>query len=143
MASDSSKELRVAVVARLKAVAAVTALVPASKIKSKINASKITKPYIHVVGAISDDSFDTKTTDGMMGNFEVHCYSKTLANDTNMSSVESIRAAIVDALKVDALSIASPQTLTVFTYQGGAKFEEPDGETYHAVARFRFLTCKE
>jgi hypothetical protein len=143
MASDSSSELRTAVVARLQAVTAVTDLVPATKILSVVRQDKVTKPYIHVEGVVTDEGFDTKTTDGFQGIFEVSCYSKTLANDTGMASVESIRKQVVAALNASTVSVASPQTLTVFHYTSGAKFEEPDGETYHAVARFRFMTCEE
>jgi len=143
MAADSSYALRVAVLAHLKATSAVTDLVPAARIVSVARANTITKPFIEVVGVATSKGFDTKTTDGFEGIFEVHVYSKMLANSDSAAgaSVEAIAAAVIDALTAGTINDAA-HPVTVFTYETGAKFEEPDGETYHSVSRFRFITCK-
>lgn len=138
MASDSSYALRVAVLARLLATSDVTDRVTAARIKSVIRATKTARPFIEVVGVVDADSWDTKTTDGLAGTFEVHVISKQLA--AGAGSCEAIMAAILDALD-DAPLAPVGHAVTVFRLSGRSVFEEPDGESYHGVLRFAFMTC--
>lgn len=140
MASDSSKALRIAVLARLKAESAVTDLVPAARIVSVARATKVQKPYIKVVGVSDARAMDTKTSVGLQGRFEIHAFAKTLANSTGSSSAEDILAAIIAALNDNTVA-PDGHALVVFVLDYRTIFEDGDGETYHGVVRFRFMTC--
>ena len=142
MASDSSYALRVAVIEKLRNTAAVTDLVPAARIKSVARGASINKPFIEVVGVVTSANFDTKSTDGFQGVFEVHAHAKMLANSDGVdgASVEAIAAQVIAALNAGTIDDAT-HDVVVFHYESGVKFEQPDGEVYTAVSRFRFMTC--
>lgn len=140
MSADSRLKLRTAAATALEAASGVTDLVPAARIVDRSDRS-IAKPYIRV-GPIGGRNFDTKTTDGMEGTLEVHCWSHYAGTgEDGHAGVEAIQAAIEAALDTTSLSV-SGETLVVMHLNFVDEFQD-DADTFHGVQRFRFITSRE
>lgn len=137
MSSDSRAALRVGMIAAARAYAPLVAVVPAERIKTGTGQAGASKPYIRL-GSFDGLAFEAKTgLDGLDGRAEVHCWSTKVGGE---DGVEVIQDLINKALTINSISI-SGHSLVVWTLDFCDWFPLEDGDTYHGVQRFKFMTC--
>lgn len=89
-------------------------------------------PYA-VLGDDTAVDWSTKTEDGQEITVTIHCWSRKAAS---MVECKQMMAALYAALHKAEFSV-SGQDLVSCRFDFGQVIEEPDGQTFHGVARYR------
>jgi hypothetical protein len=128
--ADTTAVILSAVVARLKAVSAVTNLVD-QRIYSRVP-QKTAFPYIQV--AITSEPFAANDFSDMAHTVRLQCFGR----DGTVVETINVRSAVFDALdRQEANMTLSSGNLVLFQYSGvSAQFVEDDGKTTQAAIEF-------
>ena len=122
-----------AVIARLKAVTAVTDIV-STRIYTSVP-QKATFPYINI--RLDSENFSTKTSNGMQHRLIVQAFSRK----QSLNEALTIRKAVYDALNKQESSISiAGATLVMIMLDGiNTTLREPDGTTWQSVMQFNCI----
>ncbi len=129
--SDSTLALMEGIINRLKGFAALTALVPAGKILTKVP-QQTTFPYVKVI--ISSEDNSAKDYEGMSHKIRVQTFSR----ESSAKQALLLRAAVIDALEREEINI----TVTGFQLVRLDKatlidiIEDEDGEGWQGIVEF-------
>lgn len=130
---SAAAELQKAIFARLKADAALTGLLGASKIFDRAPAN-VAFPYV-TFGRTSGFDWSTGTEDGNEHLFTLHFWSKAKGKAESLELIEAARAALHDA----PLTLETHHLVNLRQEFSEARFDE-DLSLYHGLLRFRAVT---
>ncbi len=139
MASDRTLEIRRALMIALKAASAVTALVPASRIKGQTVDANPVFPFIRM-GAPSVIPRKGACVDGGDTILAVHAFATGSGSVTAEDQAHQIGAAIAKALDGQRLTLDSGAIAAV-RWTGSQLLQDPEeANAFHAVVSFRVRT---
>lgn len=134
MAANHSLELRKAIVKKLSANAALTALVPAASIYGEMPAATPSFPFIRYGLPVVDGPLESAGWDGAEHAVTLHAFSqpKNGAGDEVMKIAAAVQKALADdTLALDALGLVSVDWLRTETVR-----DTDNLKAYHAIISF-------
>ena len=91
-------------------------------------------PYL-VIGDVKETDWSTSTDTGTEHALILHVWSRARGRKESKAIADAVRTALDDA------SLAPPgHTLIGIKYQSAEFLRQTDGQTYHAILRFRAVT---
>ncbi|RIJ15948.1 DUF3168 domain-containing protein [Henriciella mobilis] len=134
--ADHSLQLRQAVVAHLRSVPAVTAIVAANRIYGRRVPDNPTWPFIRY-GVPDTRPYEATGQGGSDSAITVHAF----ARGPDEGACATLAAAIVEALSADQLPLESGLGLVSLDWQRTQVLEDGDESTdYHAIIEFSVVT---
>lgn len=129
-------DILIAVVSLLRNDADLLALLPSAEHVKNHLPQDFPLPYVRVRLAALPP-WDTKCTTG----YEVACEVDCWTDHHGDLVAHQLADAVVEALQLADLGLAQGQTV-LSRHDGTTIITEPDGQTHHAVVRFRFLVAE-
>lgn len=94
-------------------------------------------PYL-VIGDGTVDEFDTDSELGQEHRLELHVFSRYRGKQ----EVRELQKKIYDVLNDPALTLSAGAALVLLFYEFSTIVQDPDGRTYHGIARYRAITTE-